>query len=45
MGVMVIKVTEDNNLVATNISYGNGRVLSVINIDKDLIALCKENGV
>ena len=42
----MIKVTEENNIVLlTNISYGKGFVLSVINIDRSFIALCTEYGI
>ena len=34
-GVIVIKVTGGNSLVLTNISFGEGRVHSVINIKKN----------
>ena len=44
-GVLVIKVTKENSLVLTNISFGSGLVHSVINIDKRFIALCFYNGI
>ena len=41
----MIKVTDGNSLVLTNISFGEGEVHSVINIDWTSIALCKHNGI
>ena len=41
----MIRVTEDNRLVNTNISYCMGEVHSVINVDRTTIALCKDNGM
>ena len=35
----------ENFLALTNISYGQGKVLSVINIDETSIALCTDNGI
>ena len=44
IGVWVIKVY-GNNIVLSNISYGKGEVHSVINIDRNSIALCTIDGL
>ena len=41
----MIKVTDRNSLILTNISYGRGIVRSVTNINGKAIALCKNNGI
>ena len=41
----MIKVTDRNSLILTNISYGRGIVRSVTNINGNTIALCKNNGI
>ena len=40
-----MKVTGGNRLVLSNISYSKGLVYSVININRNNIALCTYNGV
>ena len=45
IGVVVIKVTQGNRIVFTNISFGKGEVLSVININVKFIALCTDSGI
>ena len=44
-GVVVIEVTASNDLVLTNISFGEGKVHSVININQNSIALCTDKGI
>ena len=44
-GVVVIKVTEGNSIVVTNICYGRGQIRSVINIDVTSIGLCSQEGL
>ena len=44
-GVVVIKVTSENSLVLTNISFGKGNVCLVVNINVKYIALCTDNGI
>ena len=41
----MIKVTKGNSLVLTNMSFGNCRVESVINIDATFIVLCTKNEI
>ena len=43
--MVILIVTEGNDLVLTNIFYGNGKVHSVININEKSIALCTDNGI
>ena len=43
-GVIVIKVTEGNSLIKTNISFGSDKINSVINL-KASIVLSTENGI
>ena len=43
--MVVIKLTEDNILVLTNISYGKSDVKSVVNINKPFIVLTTDKGI
>ena len=42
---MIIRVTEENGLVLTHISFGNGLVHSAVSIDLNSIALLSLNGI
>ena len=44
-GVIVIKVTEGNSLIKTNISFGSDKINSVINLNRTSILLSTENGI
>ena len=41
----MIQVRENNTIVLKNISYSNGEVRSVININRSSIALCLDSGI
>ena len=41
----MIKVTERNSLILTNISFGRNSVHTVTNINEKAIALCRNNGI
>ena len=44
-GAVVIKVTLEKSIVLTNITFGQGNVHSVINMNVKFIALFTDNGI